>query len=108
MLIYTTNALKGFNIQPRKVTKTKTVFLTNDTLLKMLYLTIKKWTGKRREWGVIYSQLEVFFTERLPNWGLIHRLFYDILIANIRAFSPRRSILFLPLFRLYTNCEQVQ
>ena len=67
MLIYTTNALKGFNIQPRKVTKTKTVFLTNDTLLKMLYLTIKKWTGKRRERGVIYSQLKVFFTERLPN-----------------------------------------
>lgn len=70
-LIYTTNAIEGFNRQLRKVTKSKSVFPTDDSLLKMLYLALmditKKWTGKRREWGVIHSQLEVFFAERLPN-----------------------------------------
>ena len=68
-LIYTTNAIEGFNRQLRKVTKSKSVFPTDDSLLKMLYLAMmditKKWTGRRREWGVIYSQLEVFFGDRV-------------------------------------------
>lgn len=70
-LIYTTNAIEGFNRQLRKVTKSKAVFPTDDSLLKMLYLAMmditKKWTGKRREWGVIHSQLEVFFADRLTD-----------------------------------------
>ena len=68
-LIYTTNAIEGFNRQLRKVTKNKGVFPTDDSLLKMLYLAMmditEKWTGKRREWGQIYSQLEIFFADRL-------------------------------------------
>lgn len=70
-LIYTTNAIEGFNRQLRKVTKSKSVFPTDDSLLKMLYLAMmditKKWTGKRRDWGIIHSQLEVFFADRLPD-----------------------------------------
>ena len=70
-LIYTTNAIEGFNRQLRKVTKSKSVFPTDDSLLKMLYLAMmditKKWTGKRRDWGIIHSQLEVFFAERLSD-----------------------------------------
>jgi len=69
-LIYTTNAIEGFNRQLRKVTKNKGVFPTDDSLLKMLYLAMmditKKWTGKRKDWGQIHSQLEIFFEDRLP------------------------------------------
>ena len=69
-LIYTTNAIEGFNRQLRKVTKNKGVFPTDDSLIKMLYLAMiditKKWTGKRRKWGQIHSQLEIFFADRLP------------------------------------------
>ena len=50
-LIYTTNAIEGFNRQLRKVTKSKAVFPTNDSLFKTLYLAMlditKKWTGRR-------------------------------------------------------------
>lgn len=70
-LIYTTNAIENFNRQLRKVTKSKSVFPTDDSLLKMLYLAMvditKKWTGRRRDWGQIHSQLEVFFADRLPD-----------------------------------------
>lgn len=69
-LIYTTNAIEGFNRQLRKVTKAKTVFPTDDSLLKMLYLAMiditKKWTGRRQDWSVIYAQLAIFFGERIP------------------------------------------
>ena len=69
-LIYTTNTIEGFNRQLRKVTKSKAVFPTDDSLLKMLYLAMiditKKWTGKRKDWGQIHSQLEIFFADRLP------------------------------------------
>jgi len=68
-LIYTTNAIENFNRGLRKVTKSKSVFPTDDALLKMLYLAMiditKKWTGRRKDWGVIHSQLEVFFAGRL-------------------------------------------
>ena len=37
-LIYTTNAIEGFNRQLRKVTKSRTVFPSDNSLLKMLYL----------------------------------------------------------------------
>lgn len=69
-LIYTTNTIEGFNRQLRKVTKSKGVFPTDDSLMKMLYLAMiditKKWTGKRKDWGQIHSQLEIFFADRLP------------------------------------------
>jgi putative transposase len=69
-LIYTTNAIENFNRQLRKVTKAKSVFPTDESLLKMLYLAMmditKKWAGRRKDWGLIHSQLEVFFADRLP------------------------------------------
>ena len=51
------------------VYKRQTVFLSDESLLKMLYLAMvditKKWTGHRQDWGQIHSQLEIFFEERL-------------------------------------------
>ena len=70
-LIYTTNAIEGFNRQLRKVTKAKAVFPTDDSLLKMLYLAMiditRKWTGRRQDWSIIHAQLAVFFADRIPD-----------------------------------------
>lgn len=70
-MIYTTNAIEGFNRQLRKVTKTKSIFPTDDSLLKMLYLAMKditrKWTGRRQNWGRIYSSLAIYFEDRIPD-----------------------------------------
>ena len=69
-LIYTTNAIEGFNRQLRKVTKAKPVFPTDDSLLKMLYLAMmdstKKWSGWRQDWSLIHAQLAIYFAERMP------------------------------------------
>ena len=47
-LIYTTNAIENFNRPLRKVTKTKSAFVSDDALVKILYLTamqiVDKWT----------------------------------------------------------------
>jgi hypothetical protein len=68
-LIYTTNVIEGFNRQLRKVTKAKSVFPTDDSLLKMLYLAMmditKKLTGRRQDWSVIHAQLAVYFAGRM-------------------------------------------
>ena len=70
-LIYTTNMIEGFNRQLRKVTKSKSVFPTDDSLLKMLYLAMmditKKWTGRRQDWNRIHAQLSIYFAERMPD-----------------------------------------
>ena len=68
-LIYTTNSIEGFNRQLRKVTKTRTVFPTDDALFKILYLAMMditaKWTAKPQNWALIMSQLLIFFPDRL-------------------------------------------
>ena len=69
-MIDTTNTIEGFNHQLRKVTKTKSVFPTDDSLFKMLYLAMKditkKWTGRRQDWSSIYAQLVIYYGDRIP------------------------------------------
>ena len=69
-LIYTTNTIEGFNRQLRKVTKSKSVFPTDDSLFKMLYLAMtditRKWTGRRQDWSIIHAQMAVYFADRMP------------------------------------------
>jgi putative transposase len=68
-LIYTTNAVESVHRQLRKVTKSKTVFPTEESLLKMLFLAIrdvsKKWTLPLREWKTIISYLLIAYGDRL-------------------------------------------
>lgn len=68
-IIYTTNSLENFNRQLRKVTKTKTAFVSDDALLKQLYLVTvqitKKWTMPIPNWRDILAQLVIFFGDRV-------------------------------------------
>jgi putative transposase len=61
--------IENFNRQLRKVTKSKTIFPTDDSLMKILYLAMtdvtKKWAQSRRDRGKIHSQLEIYFADRL-------------------------------------------
>ena len=69
-LIYTTNAIENFNRQLRKVTKTKSAFVSDDALMKMLYLAtmriVEKWTQSFPNWGLILGELMVYFGDRVP------------------------------------------
>ena len=68
-MIYTTNAIENFNRQLRKVTKSKSIFPTDDSLFKMLYLAMTditaKWKGRPREWTRILEQLFIYFEGRI-------------------------------------------
>ena len=68
-MIYTTNQIENYNRQLRKVTKTRTIFPSDDALFKLLYLATmdntEKWTGRDRDWGKILSQLCIYFEERI-------------------------------------------
>lgn len=68
-IIYTTNALEGFNRQLRKFTKIKTSFPTDDSLRKSLYLSteriMSKWTSPMQNWSLILAQLSIMFEDRL-------------------------------------------
>ena len=71
-LIYTTNMIESYHRQLRKVTKGKSVFPTDEALLKMLYLVTQnvmlKWTGRIHNWGQILLQLSVFFPDRVKSF----------------------------------------
>lgn len=64
-IIHTTNLIEGFHRQLRKLTKLKSMFPSDESLIKMLYLVTidvtKKWTMKVQNWGQILSQSVIFF-----------------------------------------------
>jgi len=70
-IIYTTNMIESYHRQLRKVTKGKSIFPTDDALLKMLYLAtqdvLRKWTGRIQNWGQILLQLSVYFPEKVKS-----------------------------------------
>jgi putative transposase len=61
--------IESYHRQLRKVTKGKSIFPTDESLLKMLYLATmdvtRKWTGRVQNWGQILLQLSVSFPERI-------------------------------------------
>ncbi|MBN3527255.1 IS256 family transposase [Paenibacillus apiarius] len=68
-LIYTTNMIESYHRQLRKVTKGKSIFPSDEALLKMLYLStmdvVRKWTGRVQNWGQMLLQFSVFFPDRV-------------------------------------------
>lgn len=71
-IMYTTNPIEGLNRIIRKITKTKSSFPTDASLMKLMYLivmdTSEKWTMPVRDWGMIISQLGIYFGERVDNY----------------------------------------
>ena len=68
-LIYTTNVLEGFNRQVRKFTKVRTIFPTDESLNKCVYLAtmeiMEKWTQPIHNWGTTLAELSLCFEEQL-------------------------------------------
>ena len=71
-IMYTTNVIEGLNRQYCKATKTKSVFTSDISLEKMLYLTsqnaMKKWTQRYRNWDLVLSQLIVLHGDRINQY----------------------------------------
>lgn len=68
-IMSTTNAIESLNSAFRKFTKIRTLFSTDESLFKSLYLTqdkiTSKWNVPYGNWGVIYSSLQIIFEGRL-------------------------------------------
>ncbi|MED1802937.1 IS256 family transposase [Brevibacillus porteri] len=71
-LIYTTNVIESYHRELRKVTKSKSMFPSDEALQKMLYLAtmdvLRKWTGRVQHWGQILAQLSVYYHDRIKDY----------------------------------------
>jgi transposase-like protein len=71
-IMYTTNAVEALHRQFRKVTNAKTIFPTDESLLKMLFLAYrdlsKKWTRPILRWHLILAQLTIIFEQRVTKY----------------------------------------
>ena len=69
-VIYTTNAIESLNATYRKLNRQRSVFPSDQALLKALYLSTfeatRKWTMPMRNWGRIYGELKIMYDGRLP------------------------------------------
>ena len=70
-VIYTTNAIESLNSTYRKLNRQRSVFPSDQALLKALYLATfeatKKWTMPIRNWGQVYGELSIMYEGRLPD-----------------------------------------
>ena len=68
-IIYTTNAVESYHRAVRKFTKSKSIFPTDDSIRKAIYMSAgeitKKWTMPNRDWGMAYSHLTIWFEDRI-------------------------------------------
>jgi len=68
-IMYTTNTIESLNRSFRKYTKTKSVFPSDESLMKCLYLAVqnitKKWTGRYGDWDLILGELSIIFDGRI-------------------------------------------
>lgn len=68
-IIYTTNIIEGFHRQIRKYTKNKGAFVSENALIKLIYCAcqkvVEKWNMPMHNWGLIVSQLQIYFEGRL-------------------------------------------
>lgn len=71
-LIYTTNTIENYNKQVRKYTKSKSVFPSDLALMKQLFLIMQdytdSWIKRRRNWGLILNELELYFGKRVKKY----------------------------------------
>lgn len=69
-IIYTTNAIESLNSQFRRLNSQRSVFPSDQALLKALYLSTfeatKKWSMPIRNWGKVYGELSIMYEGRLP------------------------------------------
>lgn len=70
-IIYTTNAIESLNATYRKLNRQRSVFPSDQALLKALYLATfeatKRWTMSIRNWGKVYGELSIMYEGRLPD-----------------------------------------
>jgi putative transposase len=56
----------------KKVAKNKSSFPNEQALMKLVYLAVeqaaRKWTMRHRDWAMIYSQLMIFFEDRVAKY----------------------------------------
>lgn len=68
-VIYTTNAIESLNSTYRRLNRQRSVFPSDQALLKALYLSTfeatKKWTMPIRNWGKVYGELAIMYEGRL-------------------------------------------
>lgn len=68
-VIYTTNAIESLNSTYRRLNRQRSVFPSDQALLKALYLitfdVTKKWTMPIRNWGKVYGELSIMYDGRI-------------------------------------------
>ena len=69
-VIYTTNTIESLNFTYRKLNRQRSVFPSDTTLLKALYLATfeatKRWTSTIQNWAQVYGELSIMYEGRLP------------------------------------------
>lgn len=69
-VIYTTNAIESLNSTYRKLNRQRSVFPSDQALLKALYLSTfeatKKWSMPIRNWGQVYGEMAIMYEGRMP------------------------------------------
>lgn len=70
-VVYTINAIESLNATYRKLNRQRSVFPSDQALLKALYLATfeaaRKWTMPIRNWEKVYGEMSIMYEGRMPD-----------------------------------------
>lgn len=70
-IIYTTNAIESINMSLRKVTKTRSSFPNDESVMKLLFLALrniaKRWTMPVQNWKAALNRFAIIYEDRMPS-----------------------------------------
>ena len=76
--VYTTNTIESLNMTLRKITKNRSLFPSDEAVLKLMYLGLrnisKRWTMPIRDWSAALNQFAILFEGRVPMGALANSL----------------------------------
>lgn len=71
-LMYTTNSIEAYHRQQRKILKTKSAFVNEEALKKLLFLNMQNitqtWDNNIKQWKTILNELVDYFGERVEKY----------------------------------------
>ena len=69
-VIYTTNAIESLNSTYKRLNRQRSVFPTETSLLKALFLATKtatkKWSLPLRQWAKVFGEFQIMYPDRMP------------------------------------------
>lgn len=91
--IYTTNTIASLNMTLRKVTKSRSLFPTNEAVFKLMYLALRNVTKREtmliKNWSGAMNQFAILFEGQVPMGAQLKPTYTESGLGSLLEIVPK-------------------